>query len=89
MLHKGGHLNIIQYLITELGCDPTTPSNNGALPLHIACHNGHLNVAKYFITEQKCDPNSRDQDGWTPLFIMLLKIWSHEHHPIPNLRTRL
>ena len=34
-------------------------SNNGALPLHIACHNGHLNAAKYLITEQKCDPNSR------------------------------
>ena len=21
---QGGHMNIIQYLITELGCDPTT-----------------------------------------------------------------
>ena len=86
---QGGHLNIIQYLITELGCDPTTPSNNGTLPLHIACHNGHLNAAKYLITKQKCDPNSRDQDaGWTPLHYASTR-WSLEHHPIPNHRTRL
>ena len=44
MLLKGGHMNIIQYLITELSCDPTTPSNNGSLPLHIACSNGHLDT---------------------------------------------
>ena len=64
---EGGHLNIIQCLITELGCNPNT-SNNGVLPLHIACHYGHLNAAKYLITEQKCNPNSRDQHGWTPLY---------------------
>ena len=57
-------MNIIQYLITELGCDPTTPYNNESLPLHLACH---LNATKYIITEQKCDPNSRDQHGFAPL----------------------
>ena len=60
-------MNIIQYLITELGCDPTTPNNNGDLPLHIACFNGHLNATKYFINEQNCDTNSRGQHGLTPL----------------------
>ena len=60
-------MSIIQYLITELGCDPTTPNTNGALPLHIACHNGHLNATKYFITKQNCDPNRRGQYRWTPL----------------------
>ena len=60
-------MNIIQCQITELGCDPNAPSNDGALPLHIACLNGHLNVAKYLITEQKCDPNSRDSTDLTIL----------------------
>ena len=63
----GGHMNIIEYLITEQGCDPTILNNDGNLPVHIACRNGHLNATKYFITEQKCDPNSRGQYGRTPL----------------------
>ena len=60
-------MNIIHCLITELGCDPTTPDNYGSLPLHIACLNGHLNATKYFITEQNCDPNCRDKHGSTLL----------------------
>ena len=58
-------MNIIIYLITELGCDPNIPDNDGSLPLHIACFNGHLNATKYFITEQNFDPNSQDRDGRT------------------------
>ena len=60
----GGHMDIIHYLISELGCDPVTPSSNGILPLHCACH---LNTVKHFITVQMCDPNSRDKHGLTPL----------------------
>ena len=60
-------MNIIKYLITEQGCDPTISDNNGHLPLHIGCRNGHLNATKYFITEQKCDPNSQGFNRWTPL----------------------
>ena len=60
-------MNIIQYLIAELGNDPTTPNNDGSLPLHIACLYGHLSAAKYFITEQNCNPNCRGQHGWTLL----------------------
>lgn len=33
-------MNIIQYLITEIGCDSTIPDNKGSLPLHNACYNG-------------------------------------------------
>ena len=29
----GGSLAVIDYLITELGCDPTTPKNDGVLSL--------------------------------------------------------
>ena len=58
-------MNIIEYLITELDCDPTILDIDGNLPVHIACCNGHINATKYFITEQKCDPNSQgfNMDG--------------------------
>ena len=66
---QGGHMNIIKYLITELGCDPTTANcSYGNLPLHIACHNGHLNATKYFINEQKCDPSSPGRHGLTRIY---------------------
>ena len=58
-------MNIIQYLITELDCDPTTPNNFGNLPLHIACAIGHLNATKHFIGEHNCDPNSQNKNGTT------------------------
>ena len=71
----GGSLAVIDYLIKELGSDPSTPKNDGALPLHIACLNGHLNATKYFIIEQNCDPNCGSRHGWT-----LLHYASHGGH---------
>ena len=64
---EGGHMNIVEYLITELLCDPTICDNYGSLPLHIACLHGHLNLTKHFTTEQNCDPKSQDLNGRTPL----------------------
>ena len=64
---QGGHMNIVQYLITELGCDPVVPNIYGSLPLHIACRHGHLDVTKYLITEQNCNPMCENKDKWTPL----------------------
>ena len=63
----GGSLAVIDYLITELGYDLTTPNNDGALSLHFTCHHGHLNATKFFITKHNCDPNIQDKYGWTPL----------------------
>ena len=61
-------MTIIQYLITEQGCNPRTRDDDGTdHPLHIACLSGHLSVTKYLITEQHCDPTCLDQYGHTPL----------------------
>ena len=62
-----GHMDIIQYFITEQGCDPVMKDNNDDMPIHIACLNGHFNVVKYLISEQRCDPNSKGEFGGTPL----------------------
>ena len=53
-----GNNRMVEYLITERGCDPTVKTKFGSLPLHIACLHGHLDVTKSFITEQNCDPTS-------------------------------
>ena len=60
-------MNIVQYLITELGCNPIVSNCNGALPLHFACVNGHLDLTKYLITKQKYDPMCENEAKWTPL----------------------
>ena len=69
---QNGHLNVIQYLITECKCDPMSKNNNGSTPLHLACLNGHLDVVQYLITECKCDPMSKNNNGSTPLHLACL-----------------
>ena len=64
----GGCLPVIDYLIKEQDCDPTTPTRYGNLPLHVACLIGHFDIANFLITKQKCDPNSRNNNGATPLY---------------------
>ena len=62
-----GHLNIVQYLISELHCDPMTNDDNSETPLHYTCHYGHLNIVQYLINEQHCDPKTTNKNSWTPL----------------------
>ena len=56
---KNGHMEVIQYLIIELGCDPALQENNGVMPIHFACLGDQLCVVMYLITEQHCNPNSQ------------------------------
>ena len=70
MLHKAcenGFVDIVRYLVSELGCDPASPDNDGDLPIHIACVGGQLNVVKYLITNNYCSPDNKGKWGRTPL----------------------
>ena len=49
-----GHMEVIQYLITELGCHPALPDKDNDMPIHESCRGGQLSVVKYLITEQHC-----------------------------------
>ena len=51
---EGGHMNVVKYLITELGCD-STPNSFFALPLHIACLHGHFDIVKFLISDETYD----------------------------------
>ena len=44
-------MDIIKYLITEHGCDPALPDNDGDMPINIACQlNVAMDVVKYLVT---------------------------------------
>jgi len=51
-----GHLNIVQFFISEKNCSPNIPGDNDGTPLHYAAANGQLHIVKYLIDEQGCDP---------------------------------
>ena len=62
------NLEVVKYLVTELGSNPLVVTTRKSLPLHVACFFGHIKVAKYFIAEQKCDPaKSQGYCGFGPL----------------------
>ena len=63
---SNGHLAVVKYLITELGCDPQIGDNDGLTPLGAACLEGHLDTVKHLITECNCNPNSCDNFGSSP-----------------------
>ena len=60
-----GYVDIVECLVSEVGCNPASPDNDGNL--HVACLGGHLNVVKYLITNRYCSPNSTDEQGRTLL----------------------
>ena len=53
-----GHLNIAQYLISEVHCNPSCENNDGETPLHHAYRNGIVNIAEYLIFEEHCSVNN-------------------------------
>jgi hypothetical protein len=66
----GGHLEIVQYLIEDCGCDPSQPqqgkrSFSGRTALHWAARNGHLPVVKYLACEREVDVEAATIDGTT------------------------
>ena len=88
MLVSKGHMDIIKYLITEHGCDPALPDNDGNMPIHIACLGGQLNVVKFLITEMKCNPKCLRKDGQTPLQ-HACEQGSYGHNPVSYHRAWL
>ena len=67
MLLEEGRLDIVQYLISERGCDPMCRSQSGTTSLHKASRYGHLDIVRFLIEEKNCDMECRDKDKNTPL----------------------
>ena len=72
-----GQLKIVQYVITDLNCNPNImvtvehhrwiSKGGGRIPLHSAARGGHLHIVKYLIEDQHCDPSHLDNEKVTPL----------------------
>ena len=69
-----GHLNILQFFISDQNCDPNIPGGQcGATPLHYATAFGHLHIVKYLINEQGCNPSCSDKNKLSPLDCAAMK----------------
>ena len=55
---RNGHLNVVQYLITECKCDPMCKASFSQTPLHSACENSHLPDIEYLLSTGRVDPES-------------------------------
>ena len=49
-----GRLQILQYLVNDLGCNPATRGCKGVTALHYAAYYEHLHVVKYLIEDPGC-----------------------------------
>ena len=55
-----GHLDMVRYLMEEVGANPRVRDNYGRSSLHIAVFNGRLEVVRYLIEERGMDPTEAD-----------------------------
>ena len=68
LVAEWGELEVLQYLIEEVGCNPVTKGWNGATVLHRAAETKQLPVVKYLVEHCKMDPtNEPDDVGESPL----------------------
>ena len=66
MLHVGGHLDIVEHLVS-LGADVNKVRNDGYTPLRAAAWNGQLDTVKYLISELGTVIDKQDNNGNTAL----------------------
>lgn len=62
-----GKLSLLQFLINDLNCDPTTTDALGSILLHNVAIGGDVKTADWLIKSNFIDINSRDLQG-IPLF---------------------
>jgi len=89
-----GHIRIVRYLISEIGCDPQSADKYGNFPLHFACVNGYTEIAEYLINDKQCSPNCTNEVGYTPLYcaceeghLDLVKLLTNKHSCNPKILT--
>ncbi|XP_026428760.1 26S proteasome non-ATPase regulatory subunit 10-like [Papaver somniferum] len=63
---RGGKLNVLKYLIEELGLDVNTKDERGGSPLLQATLGGNMNTVEYLLVKG-ADPETSDTKGYMPL----------------------
>jgi hypothetical protein len=63
-----GNLDVMRYLVVELGADVTQAEDEGGqAALHIACHGGRLNIVRCLLNELLAEGNKEANSGFTAL----------------------
>ena len=63
----GGHLEILQLLIHQYGCDPNKSDHNSVFILHMASYKGHISIVQYLIDTCHVPPDEPDESNITAL----------------------
>ena len=65
---KSGDLDIVQYLVNEVGCDVNGLDSEAYTPLHRAIEYGHLPIVQYLLSQPQCNCETRSNNcGMYPL----------------------
>ena len=64
-----GHLDVVQLLTREIGCDPNDTNSEGLSCLHLAAQHGHLPLVRYLIEEVGSDVTLEDGHGRCPTYL--------------------
>ena len=63
-----GDLDIVQYLVNEVGCDVNGLDSEAYTPLHRAIEYGHLPIVQYLLSQPQCNCETRSNNcGMYPL----------------------
>lgn len=64
VLHYAGKLDILKYLIEDVGCNPATEGWLGSTTLHSAAAAKQLPIVKYLIEQCQLDPSVLDDENY-------------------------
>eukprot|EP01006_Ploeotia_vitrea_P052273 TRINITY_DN67666_c10_g3_i1.p1 TRINITY_DN67666_c10_g3~~TRINITY_DN67666_c10_g3_i1.p1 ORF type:complete len:699 (-),score=51.31 TRINITY_DN67666_c10_g3_i1:257-2353(-) len=65
----GGHVKVVEWLVREAECSPSTPDIQNNTPLMVAAARGHLEVVKWLITKGGVNGGTRGPFGKTVLLV--------------------
>ena len=70
--------DVVRYLVSHCGLDPSSPRQYGETPMHVACGRGNLEVVRYLSEDLGCSAEVQDETGDTPLHVSS----QNNHHKV-------
>ena len=63
-----GKINIVHFLVFQIGLNPNSLDKDHLNCLHLACIHGHFDIVELLVTDAKCDVNCIDLYGRSPVY---------------------